>query len=584
MRGGEFLIRTEDQPVWTPEQLNEEQRLVAEMCKEFLDREVFPNLDRIDEQEEGLMATLLDKAGQLGMLGLTIPEEYGGAGRDFNTATVMTDVIGQGHSFPVSLLAHTGIGSLPILYFGTEEQKKKYLPRLATGELKSCYCLTEPHAGSDALSIKTVAQPTENGYLLNGQKIWITNSGFADLFIVFAKVAGEHFTAFIVEKAFGGVSLGKEEKKMGIKGSSTRQVYFDNCPVPRENVLGEVGRGHLVALNVLNIGRFKLAAACVGAARRAFNLAVGYARERVQFGKPIVEFGAIKEKIAQMVARLYGVESAVYRVSDMIREAEQEAKQKGNSAQAMMHATREYAVEAALLKVAGSEMLDYVVDEAVQIYGGYGYSEEYPVARAYRDSRINRIFEGTNEINRLSSVALLMRKALAGELDLLTPIQQAQKELTALPATQESIDFGSGEGLRRAIANMKKALLLLSGALVSRYGEKLAEEQEVVLRLSDMMSAILLAESAALRAKGNSATAARVHLLLAGLLTYEQVRVFWRAFEEVCWSAVEGDTQKMLLMAGRRLLRVPEFNVVEAQRQVCEALLKKGVYPFGGIV
>lgn len=569
--------------MWTPEQLNEEQKLVAEMCQEFLDREVFPNLDRIDEQEEGLMEKLLDKAGQLGMLGLSIPEEYGGAGRDFNTATVMTDVIGQGHSFPVSLLAHTGIGTLPILYFGTEEQKRKYLPRLATGELKSCYCLTEPEAGSDALSIKTTAQPTDNGYLLNGQKIWITNSGFADLFIVFAKVAGEHFTAFIVEKAFGGVTLGKEEKKMGIKGSSTRQVYFENCLVPRDNVLGEVGKGHLVALNVLNIGRFKLAAACVGAARRALNLALGYARERVQFGKSIIEFGAIKEKVARMAALLYGVESAVYRVSDMIREAEQKAKQEGQTAQAMMHATREYAVEAALLKVAGSEMLDYVVDEAVQIYGGYGYSEEYPLARAYRDSRINRIFEGTNEINRLSSVALLMRKALKGEIDLLTPIQQAQKELTALPVSQESIGLGSGDGLRRAVANMKRALLLLAGALISKYEEKLADEQELVLRLSDMMNAILLSESAFLRARSSSQGAHSLHWRLTGLLTYEQLRVFWRAFEEVCWSATEGDTQKMLLLAGRRLLRFPEFNVVEVERQVCEALVGRGKYPFGGI-
>ena len=405
MKGGEFLIkdsRAED--LFIPEEMNEEHRMMADMANDFLDKEVTPYLDRIDAQEEGLMQSILDKAGALGLLSVSLPEEYGGLGKDFTTGMLITEALGAGHSFSVAMAAHTGIGTLPILYYGTDAQKKKYLPKLATGEWKASYCLTEPGSGSDALAAKTKAILESDGknYVLNGQKMWITNAGFADLFIVFAQIDGDKFTGFIVEKNAVGLSLGNEEHKMGIKGSSTRQVFFSDCKVPAENVLGEIGKGHLIAFNILNIGRAKLAAAALGAAKKVCSTSIAYALGREQFKIPIAKFGAIRYKLAEQAIRVFACESAMFRISDYIDEKEKALIAEGkNFSQALLGAAEEYAVECAMLKVYGSETLDYVVDEGVQIFGGYGYLKDFPIERIYRDARICQIYEGTSDIQRL---------------------------------------------------------------------------------------------------------------------------------------------------------------------------------------
>jgi alkylation response protein AidB-like acyl-CoA dehydrogenase len=505
IKGGEFLIReTSAHDIFIPEEFTEEQRMIAQTCKDFLKQEVYPRLDEIDSMKHPeLMPNLLDKAGELGLLGTSVPQELGGFGMDFNSTMLVAEVLGAGHSFAVAISAHTGIGTLPILYYGSEAQKKKYIPNLASGKWKAAYCLTEPDSGSDANSGKTKATLSADGkhYILNGQKMWITNGGFADVYVVFAKIDNDkNLTAFIVEKAFGGITMNEEEKKMGIKGSSTRQIFFNDCKVPVENMLSERENGFKIAVNILNIGRIKLGVAALGGCKMTVSTAVRYANERKQFGTSIANFGAIKHKLAEMTTKIFASESAHYRASQNIEDAYHAFIASGmDSSQARLKSLEEFAIECAIMKVHGSEVLDFVVDEGVQIYGGMGFSAEGPMDRAYRDARINRIFEGTNEINRMLTIDMLLKRAMKGTLDLMAPAMAVQKELMSVP------DFGRGEddGVfakeKKVIANLKKAGLMAAGAAVQKYMMKLSEEQEVLMNLADMLIEGYVAESCLLR-------------------------------------------------------------------------------------
>lgn len=587
LKGGAFLISESDYNAnFIPEEFNEEHKLMADAANEFLKQHIDPQLDKIDAMEPGLMPSLLDKAGELGLLGVSIPEQFGGFGKDFITSILMTEVLGAGHSFSVAMAAHTGIGTLPILYFGNEAQKAKYLPKLATGEWKGSYCLTEPGSGSDALAAKTKAVLSEDGnhYILNGQKMWITNAGFADVFTVFAQVDGDKFTGFIVEKSFEGLSLGEEEHKMGIKGSSTRQVFFSDCKVPVENVLGEIGKGHLIAFNILNIGRAKLAAAALGGGKQVINQSVEYANTRTQFKLPIAKFGAIRHKLAEQAIRTFAVESAIYRVSDLIEAKEIELEQSGkNASSALLGAAEEYAVECAILKVAGSELLDFVVDEGVQIFGGYGFSADFPMDRSYRDSRINRIFEGTNEINRLLIVDMLLKRAMKGELDLMTPAMAVQKELMSIP------DFGTeDEALfsaeKKILAQLKKSILMVAGTAVQKYMMSLAKEQEILMNIADMAIDVFVAESLLLRLqklvdiKGEAACSLELDILRVYVSTgIDRVNVNGRtAINSMC----EGDEQRMLLMGLKRFTKPSMVNTKDARRRIAAALCEANRYCF----
>lgn len=588
VKGGEFIIKpTDAHDVFTPADFSEEQNMMHQTALDFVEKEVQPLLDRLDNHEEGLMRGLMEKAGELGLFGVSIPEEYGGLNMDFPTSLRVTEGVGGGHSFPVAFAAHTGIAMLPILYFGTEEQKQKYLPGLTNGELMGAYCLTEPGSGSDALGAKTKAVLTEDGehYVLNGQKMWITNGGFADVFVVFAKIDGEQFTGFIVEKNTPGLSLGNEEHKMGIKGSSTRQVFLSDVKVPKSAVLGEIGKGHLIAFNILNIGRIKLAAACLGASKMAATLSVKYANERVQFKLPISKFGAIKYKLAEQAIRIYAVESAIYRGGMDIARMEQELLGKGLSHnEALLGAAREFAVECAILKVEGSEVLDYVVDEGVQVYGGYGFSADYPMDRAYRDSRINRIFEGTNEINRMLAVDMILKKGLKGELDLMGPAQAVQQELMAIP------DFGGDEDNSlfaaelRTIAKLKKAILMVAGTAVQKYMNSLAKEQEVLMNIADMAIKVYTAESTILRVqkeagvKGEEAVAAQIDIARVYLNdTVDNVNKFGK---EAIASMTEGDEQRLLALGLKRFTKADLFNAKDARRRIADVLIQANEYAF----
>lgn len=588
VKGGEFIIKpTDAHDVFTPADFSEEQNMMHQTALDFVEKEVQPLLERLDNHEEGLMRSLMEKAGELGLFGVSIPEEYGGLNMDFPTSLRVTEGVGGGHSFPVAFAAHTGIAMLPILYFGTEEQKQKYLPGLTSGELMGAYCLTEPGSGSDALGAKTKAVLTEDGehYVLNGQKMWITNGGFADVFVVFAKIDGEQFTGFIVEKTNPGLSLGNEEHKMGIKGSSTRQVFLSDCKVPKSAVLGEIGKGHLIAFNILNIGRIKLAAACLGASKMAATLSVKYANERVQFKLPISKFGAIKYKLAEQAIRIYAVESAIYRGGMDIARMEQELLGKGLSHnEALLGAAREFAVECAILKVEGSEVLDYVVDEGVQVYGGYGFSADYPMDRAYRDSRINRIFEGTNEINRMLAVDMILKKGLKGELDLMGPAQAVQQELMAIP------DFGGDEDNSlfaaelRTIAKLKKAILMVAGTAVQKYMNSLAKEQEVLMNIADMAIKVYTAESTILRVqkeagvKGEEAVAQQIDIARVYLSdTVDNVNKFGK---EAIASMTEGDEQRLLALGLKRFTKADLFNAKDARRRIADVLIQANEYAF----
>ncbi|MDB5246253.1 MAG: acyl-CoA dehydrogenase [Segetibacter sp.] len=585
LKGAAWLIK-ESSPFETfiPEDYNEEQQMVKDMCRDFLDTEVMPIVERIDKMEDGLMPSLVSKAGELGLLGVSLPEELGGLGKDFITSTLVSEGLGGGFSFSVAVSAHTGIGTLPILYFGTEEQKQKYIPKLGSGEWKGSYGLTEPNSGSDALGAKTTARLSEDGkhYLLNGQKIWITNGGFADVYTVFAKVDGEKFTCFIVERDYEGFTRGAEEHKMGIKGSSTVQLFFQDCKVPVENVLGEIGKGHVIAFNILNIGRLKLCAATLGGAKRSLDISLKYAITREQFKQPISNFGAIKHKLAEMALQSWCCESALYRTAKWIDDKETELVNSGKPFnEALLGAAEEFAIECAILKVLGSEVLDFTVDEGVQIHGGNGYSDEYVISRAYRDSRINRIYEGTNEINRLLTVDMVLKRAMKGRLDLMGPAMSVQKELMSIP------DFVSGDEEPfskelKAIANFKKAILMTAGAAVQKLMMKLESEQEILMNIADMAIKTFTAESALLRVmklaerKGESAISFESDMMRTYLTdAADKINKYGK---DAINAFAEGDEQRMMLLGIKRFTKVEPFNTKDSRRRIAEKLISEGKY------
>lgn len=588
LKGGEFLIKvTEANDIFIPEEWGEEELMIAKSCSDFLEADVFPNLARIDAQEEGLVPSLLEKAGELGLLGVSIPEEYGGFGKNFNTSMLVAEITGGGFSFAVALSAHTGIGTLPILYYGNEEQKSKYIPKLASGEWKAAYCLTEPGSGSDANSGKTNAKLNAEGthYVINGQKMWITNGGFADLLIVFAKIDDdENLTAFIVERTFPGITMNPEEHKMGIKGSSTRQIFFNDTLVPVENLLSERQNGFKIAVNILNIGRIKLAAAAIGGSKLAVTKSVQYANEREQFGRPISKYGAIKHKLAEQCIKIYATESATYRIGQNIDDAYDALVAQGmEPAKAKLKSVEQFAVECAMMKVHGSETLDYVVDEGVQIYGGMGYSAEAPMDRAYRDARINRIFEGTNEINRMLVVDMMLKRAMKGELDLMGPAQAVAAELMSIP------DFGSEEeqflgAEKKYISNYKKAVLMIAGAAVQKLMMTLAKEQEILMNLADMMIETYVAESALLRAekihqmKGEAE--AELYLNMAKTYVSAAADKIWVEGKEAINSFADGDEQKMMLIGLKRFTKTTPINTKELRRTIADKLIAENKHCF----
>lgn len=586
LKGGEWIIR-ESTPfdTYIPEEFNEEQQMVKDMCNSFLDTEVLPVIERIDKLEPGLMPSLIVKAGEQGLLGASVPENLGGLGKDFITATIVNEGLGGGFSFSVALSAHTGIGTLPILYFGTPEQKEKYIPKLASGEWKGSYGLTEPNSGSDALGAKTSAVLSKDGkyYLLNGQKCWITNGGFADIYTVFAKVDGEKFTAFIVERDFEGFTRGPEEHKMGIKGSSTVQLYFQDCKVPVENVLGEIGKGHIIAFNILNVGRLKLCAAALGGAKRATGTTIAYANTREQFKKPIVQFGAIRNKLAEMAIQIWVAESALYRVTSWIDQKEGALHAAGKPFnEAVLAAAEEYAIECAMLKVFGSEMLDFVVDEGVQVHGGNGFSDEYSISRSYRDSRINRIYEGTNEINRLLTVDMVLKRALKGRLDLMSHAMNVSKELMNIPE-MEAKDESFGGADKKMIQQFKKAILMTAGAAVQKLNVNLESEQEILMHIADMAIVTFHAESALLRLlkladqRGEAGVAYEADIVHTYL--YDAAAQIEKAAKDAINGFAEGDELRMLLLGVKRFIKPTPFNSKEAKRRISDKLSRENTYP-----
>ncbi len=587
LKGGEWLIKESSfRETFIPEDFSEEQLMIRDMCNQFLDAEIYPNLDRIDALEQGLMKSLVTKAGEQGLLATSFPEQYGGLGKDFVTSTIINEYLGAGHSFSVAIAAHTGIGTLPILYFGTDAQKEKYIPKLITGEWAGAYGLTEPNSGSDALGAKTTAKLSDDGkyYILNGQKCWITNGGFAQVYTVFAKVDGDKFTGFIVDRGTEGFTQGPEENKMGIKGSSTVQLYFQDCKVPVENLLGEIGKGHKIAFNILNIGRLKLCAAALGGARRSLSGTVEYAKTREQFKQPISNFGAIKHKLAEMAIKVFVTESALHRTAKWIDEKEHELLSEGKPfSEALLGGAEEYAIECAMLKVYGSEVLDYVVDEGVQVHGGNGFSAEYNISRAYRDSRINRIYEGTNEINRLLVLDMTLKRAMGGRLDLMGPAMAVQKELMSIP------DFGAEDETafakeRKLVANLKKAILMTSGAAVQKLMMKIESEQEVLMNIADMAIETFNAESVLLRvmkmAEQKGEAACQDHLDIMRTYLYDAVDKVNKSGKDAINSFADGDEQKMILIGLKRFTKAEPFNSKEARRRIADKMIASGKYCF----
>lgn len=588
IKGGEFLIRkTAPEDVFIPEDWNEEQGMILDMCKEFIQKEIWPNLDRIDSMEEGLMPSLLKKAGELGLLGISIPEEYGGMGKDFVSSMLVTEGLGSGHSFAVAHAAHTGIGTLPILYYGNAAQKEKYIPKLASGEWMGAYCLTEPGAGSDANSGKTKAVLNAAGthYILNGQKMWITNGGFADVLTVFAKIDDdENLSAFIVDAHSEGISLNPEEKKMGIKGSSTRQIFFNDVQVPVENLLSERGNGFKIAVNILNLGRIKLGGAALGGSKAVINHSIQYANERAQFGRPIAKYGAIKHKLAEQAIRTYVTEAAIYRASQNVEDATKALIAGGMDEQkAKLKATEQFAIEAAIIKVHASEALDFVADEGVQIYGGMGYSAEAPMDRAYRDSRINRIFEGTNEINRLLTFDMMIKRAMKGELDLMGPAQKVADDLMAIPDFETPTDEPLVKE-EKYIENFKKAILMIAGSAVQQFMMGMAKEQELIMYIADMTIETYAAESVLLRVqkliKQKGAAAVPLQIAIAETYIFDAAQKINTYGRNALNHFATGDEGRMMQMGLRRFTKTADYNTIEARRKIAQAMIEAGKYIF----
>jgi alkylation response protein AidB-like acyl-CoA dehydrogenase len=590
IKGGEFLIKdVEAHQIFIPEEFTEEQQMMATTCRDFLKTEVHPRLNEIDAAKSPeLMSLLMTKAGELGLLGVAVPEEYGGFGMNFNTSMLVAEALGTGHSFSVAQSAHTGIGTLPIVYYGNEEQKAKYLPLLASGEWKAAYCLTEPDSGSDANAGKSKAVLSEDGknYIINGQKMWITNAGFAELFIVFAKIDDDKtLSAFIVEKSFGGITMNEPEHKLGIKGSDTRQVFFNDCHVPVENLLSSRGNGFKIAVNILNIGRIKLGIAVVGGSKGSLDYAIKYANERKQFGVSLATFGAIKYKLAEMATRIFASETANYRAGQNIDDAIEDLKAQGlGDAEAKLKALEQFAIECAIMKVHSSEVLDYVVDESLQVYGGMGYSADAPMERSYRDARINRIFEGTNEINRMLIVDMLLKRAMKGEIDLMGPAMAVGKEIMSIPDFSASDDETIFAAEKKVLKNLKKAALMVSGAAVQKFMMSLSSEQEILMNVADMAIEIYVAESTLLRVekliniKGEAAVALQKDMALI-YLNEALIRVN-NAGREAITSFAEGDELRVMLMGLKRFTKIEPMNLKNARRRVADAMIEENKYIF----
>jgi alkylation response protein AidB-like acyl-CoA dehydrogenase len=582
-RGGAFLVAeaTPDE-IFTPADLNDDQRLIGRTAEEFINKEVVPHIPELEKHQEGLMRDMVKKAGAIGLLGVGIPEEYGGAALDKVSTAVLSEKMGIYASFGVAFGAQTGIGTIPIVYFGTEEQKKKYLPRMATGELLGCYALSEPQAGSDALAARTRAELSPDGknWILTGQKMWITSGSYSDIYTVFAKVDGEKFSAFIVERGTPGFSAGAEENKMGIRGSSTVPLFFENAVIPKENLLYEIGRGHIVAFNTLNAGRFSLGGSCSGTAKQVIAIAAKYSKERTAFGKKLAEFGLIKAKLGEMAIREYALESMIYRTAGTI-EAAMSAPGTDKIKQAMQ-VLEEYAIESSISKVMGSETLDYCVDEGVQIFGGYGFHEDYPVARMYRDSRINRIFEGTNEINRLVIIQMLMKRATAGTLPLIPAAMKLREELLAGPSFEEAPGGALGEE-ERSLEQAKKIFLLAAGTAVEKFRDRLANQQEVVASLANIVMSVYAMESALRRAQkaaSNRSPAASAMADATRSFIYDAMDAIEKDARTALAGTESGDALATLLAALRRFAKHAPVNVIALRRRVADAVLAQDRYPF----
>jgi alkylation response protein AidB-like acyl-CoA dehydrogenase len=587
-RGGSFLTATvAPADIFTPADLSDDQRLIGQTAEEFVQKEVVPHIPELEaHKDEKLMASLLRKAGDIGLLGAAIPEEYGGSGLDKISSIVLAEKLAGYASFAVSHGGHAGIGTLPLVYFGTEEQKKKYLPKIASGELLSCYCLSEPQAGSDSLAARTraVLSPDGKSWVLNGQKMWITNGGFADIYIVFAKIDGEKFSSFIVARGTPGFTPGGEEKKMGIKGSSTTPIFFENAHIPKENLLGESGRGHLIAFNTLNSGRFTLGAYCIGGAKDVLRVSSKYSKERKAFGKSIADFGLMKTKLGEMAIRIFAIESMVYRTAGMIEAAVSSTPEGADKTKQGMQVLEEYAIESSISKVSGSEMVDYVVDEGVQIFGGYGFHEDYPVARSYRDSRVNRIFEGTNEINRMLIIQMLMKRATAGVLPLISAATKLADEILAGPSMDES-EGGPFAEEEKSVEQAKKIFLLVSGAAVQKFRDKLAENQEIVGSLANIVMDIYAMESVLRRAQKTQDSrggAASVMVDAARAFIYDATDRIEKNARTALIATESGDTLTTQLAVLRRFAKHSAIDTIAIRRRVADAVLAQDRYPFEG--